>query len=218
MKVVIIGQGGHSKVIQDLIETNNELEVIGYLDDQYKGLVKKEGVYQGAIDSAIQLVGLIDEIKFIIAIGQNQLRKWIFQRLAFENEAYVSIIHATACISPSAQIGFGTVIMPYAVVNANSQIGNHSIINTSSVIEHDVQIHDFVHISPNATLTGSVLVEQGVHVGAGAIVIPGLKVGEWSVIGAGATVTKHIPAQCTAVGIPAKVKMKEGKNIVEYRE
>jgi acetyltransferase EpsM len=94
--------------------------------------------------------------------------------------------------------------MAGVIVNASVEIGNHCIINTAAVIEHDCTIKDYVHICPNATLAGNVTIGEGAQIGVGAKVIQGVKIGKWSIIGAGAVVTKDIPDNCTAVGIPAK--------------
>lgn len=205
MKITIIGQGGHSKVIQDIISSNKEYEIVAYLDDRYGDTTVVDNIYFGPISAAQKILDCFDNIKFIIAIGNNKARKSITQKLDLSDDYYATLIHKTAVVSPSAKIGYGTVIMPNAVINADAQIGNHIIINTSSVVEHDNKLNDFVHVSPGSTLTGSVEIEEGTHIGAGATVIPNVKIGKWSVIGAGAVVTHDIPSNCTAVGIPAKV-------------
>lgn len=205
MKIAIIGQGGHSKVIQDIILSNNGYEIIGYLDDRYENIVTVDNHYFGPISTACDMIHYFHQVNFIIAIGNNKVRKRIVEKLCLSDELYITLIHKTAVVSPSAKIGNGTVVMPNVVINADSQIGNHAIINTSSVVEHDNIIGDFVHISPQATLTGSVIIEEGAHIGAAATVIPGVKVSEWSIIGAGAVVINDMPPNCIAVGIPAKV-------------
>lgn len=50
-----------------------------------------------------------------------------------------------------------------------------------------------------------VIIESRVWIGEGVIVLPGVRIGEGCVIGAGSVVTKSIPAECVAVGIPAIV-------------
>ncbi len=50
-----------------------------------------------------------------------------------------------------------------------------------------------------------VTIGSGVWMAPGCIVIQGVEIGENSVIGTGAVVTKSIPANCLAVGVPAKV-------------
>ncbi|MFJ8531427.1 acetyltransferase [Bacillus sp. NPDC094106] len=203
-EIALIGQGGHAKVITDMIQANIGYQVVALFDDKYKRLCKEHGIWYGPISS---IAPLLVEVRFkiVIAIGNNALRKRIVQQLNLEDNSYEAIIHPTAVVSKSASVGIGTVIMPNVVINADTKIGNHVIINTAAVIEHDNYIGDFVHISPNATLTGSVSVNEGTQVGAGAIVIPNRKIGEWSIIGAGATVIRDIPSFCTAVGSPARV-------------
>ncbi|MBS4205810.1 acetyltransferase [Lederbergia citrea] len=209
MKIAILGQGGHSKVIQDLISLNCNFQIIAYLDDKYKELSMKEDTFYGPISSVESLINIDKDVKFIIAIGNNKIRRLIANKVKLPNESYITLIHSTASVSPSAKIGYGSVIMAHTVINSDTQIGDHTIINTGSVIEHDNQLGSFVHISPNATLTGTVKIEDGVHVGAGATIIPSVTIGEWSVIGAGATVIDRIPSNSTAVGVPARVKNKQ---------
>jgi acetyltransferase EpsM len=102
--------------------------------------------------------------------------------------------------------------MPQAVINADVIIGNHCIINSCSVVEHDSLLENFVHLCPNSTIAGTVEMREGSWVGSGATIIPNKRIGEWTMIGAGATVIDHLPANCLAVGTPAKVKMNNQVN------
>ncbi|MGX2961372.1 acetyltransferase [Peribacillus sp. JNUCC 23] len=208
MNIAIIGKGGHSKVIEDIIFSNIEYEIVAYLDDQYEDVKVVNGMYYGPIIGAQKMIVFFDELTFVIAIGNNQVRKSIADQLGLADHCFATLIHSQAVVSSSATIGRGTVVMASAVINADAKIGNHTIINTNAVVEHENTIHDFVHISPSVTLTGTVTVEEGAHIGAGAVVIPNVQIGEWSVIGAGATVIHDIPANCTAVGVPARTVRK----------
>ncbi|MFC3884789.1 acetyltransferase [Bacillus songklensis] len=209
MKIVIVGKGGHSKVIKDIILSNKEYKIVAYLDDRYEDVTMIDGMYYGPIMAAQKMIGYFDDLKFVIAIGNNKIRKSIVGQLALSERDYATLIHSKAVISPSAKIGSGTVVMASAVINTDAEIGHHAIINTNAVVEHDNKIGDFVHISPGATLTGSVTVGEGTHIGACAVVIPNVQIEEWSVVGAGATVIHDIPTNCTAVGTPAKIIRKE---------
>ncbi|WP_423409238.1 acetyltransferase [Heyndrickxia sp. MSNUG] len=209
MKIAIIGQGGHSKVIRDVIRAMEGAEIVGCLDDKFKTEFYHEQVFYGPVNSAIRFANDFPEVKFIVAVGNNQVRKQIVDCLGLPSTFYTTLIHPTAHISPHTSIGPGSVVMPCAVVNSDARVGAHAIINTCAVVEHDSDIEDFVHISPNATLTGNVTVREGAQVGASATIIPGMEIGKWAIVGAGATVINHIPANCTAVGVPAIVKMKE---------
>ncbi|MFS0764132.1 acetyltransferase [Peribacillus phoenicis] len=206
MKIVLIGEGGHSKVIKDMIDRADGYELIGYLDDKYDGTIVKSHLFFAPLSIVSDLLEQFKDIKFIVAIGNNHIRKKVVEELNIPDSYYVSVIHPSSIISPSIKIGVGTVVMPSTVINADAKIGRHSIINTASVIEHDSEIGDFVHISPHATLTGAVKVDEGTHVGAGSTLIPNVNIGEWSVIGAGATVINNIQSHSLAVGTPAKMK------------
>ncbi|WP_078432588.1 acetyltransferase [Metabacillus halosaccharovorans] len=207
MNIVIIGNGGHSKVVKDIILSNEKLHIVGYLDEKFEGFLNEEEIFYGPISAYQFLIDMFDEIKFIIAIGHNQTRKQIVNKMDLEENLYMTPVHPSAIISPSAKIGKGTVVMANAVINADAFIGDHVIVNTGSIIEHDSRVNDFAHISPNATLTGCVQLGEGVHIGAGATLIPNVEVGDWSTIGAGATVINAVPSNVTAVGIPAKLKI-----------
>ncbi|MGG0889757.1 acetyltransferase [Cytobacillus horneckiae] len=213
MNVAIIGRGGHSKVIEDLIASNENMKIIGYFDDKYRSLKLHDDYCLAPIDYLKDIFHMQEDLKIIIAIGNNRVRKQIFERLHLPLESFATIIHPSACVSPSATIGCGTVVMPRAVINADSVIGIHAIINTGAIIEHDNHIGDYVHISPNSTLTGMVKVYEGAHVGSASVVIPKVEIGQWSVIGAGSTVIHSLPSKVMAVGLPARTK-----KILEWSE
>lgn len=208
MKLAIIGHGGHSKVIQDIVHSNKDYELVGYFDEKYSELIYKEDLFYAPVSYVRKMINLFENLRLIIAIGDNRVRKLIVEKLNLSAEWYATLLHKSAMISPSAVIQQGTVVMPYAVINADSQIGSHSIINTGSVVEHDSVVADFVHVSSHTVLTGAVHLDEGAFIGAGASVIPNIHIGQWSTIGAGATVIQNVPSYCTAVGVPARVKQK----------
>ena len=205
-KLILIGAGGHSKVIQDIAAAGREYELYAIVADN----ITKTEIHGGIIRAHTSFLTEIPkselaEYKFCLAIGDNVVRKQLFCRLAIPVEQYAVLIHPSATISRSARIGYGTVVMPNAVINADATIGNHCIVNTGAVVEHDNRLADYVHISPNTTLCGTVSVGEGTHVGAGAVIIPGKKVGRWSIVGAGAVVTKDIESYVIAAGVPARI-------------
>jgi acetyltransferase EpsM len=213
MRFIIIGHGGHSKVITDMLLTNPRNKIVGYLDNKYKEIHFNKNQIYGPILWAKVIAKYYEDIKFIFAIGDNKARQSIVKNLNLPIKYYSTITHPSATLSPSVKLGFGTVVMPHAVINADAIIGDHCIINSGAVVEHDCVIEDFVHVCPHSTLTGSVQLAEGVLAGAGSTIIPKVKIGKWATIGAGATVTHNIPSYCTAVGIPAKVKSANQKSV-----
>lgn len=202
MKIVILGNGGHSKVIQDIIACYPDHEIIAILDDKYDFISKINGIIYAPLFYINEMTNW--DIKIVIAIGDNATRRMLVKQINVDTDKYITIAHPTAVISPSAVIGNGTVVMPHALVNAGAMIGNHCIINTGAIVEHDNVIGHYTHLCPNATLTGNVAIGDGVQIGASATVIPGINVGHWSVIGAGSTVIKDIPAHRKVVGSPTR--------------
>lgn len=191
----LFGAGGHAKVIIEIIKSCGK-EVASVFDDApIEPTILGIPVYSATQDD-------LPTENWIIAIGNNFIRNSIVGRNSF---TYGLAIHSSAVISPSAQIGEGSVVMANAVINSETIIGKHCIINTGAVVEHDNILHDFVHISPNTALAGNVTVGKGSHIGTGACVIPGVKIGEWCVVGAGAVVLHDVPDYATVVGNPAQV-------------
>ncbi len=198
-RLLIIGAGGHGRVIADIAVRCGYTD-IAFLDDNAVGNCM-----------GFPIVGTGKDIKkwndgcneFIIAIGNNAIR----ERIAGEhNVKWATLIHPSAQIGMGTVIQEGTVVMAGAVVNPCATVGRHCIINTCAVVEHDNVLEDFVHISPNAALGGVVTVGKGTHIGIGASVKHWVHICEYCAIGAGAVVVKDIGMPGTYMGIPAKRK------------
>ncbi|WP_210143587.1 acetyltransferase [Staphylococcus sp. GDY8P94P] len=201
--IILIGNGGHSKVIKDIIDASPDYTVAGFLDNKFSSYEENEEFFYDNLDN----INIYKEgYYFCIAIGHNFIRNKLFKEMQLDKKQFPSLIHPTSSISPSAQIGFGTVVMPNTVINADTRVGNHAIINSGAVIEHDNIIEDYVHISPNATLAGSVEIGARSHIAIGASVLPQIKIGSDCIVGAGATVINNVNDKQIVVGTPAKPK------------
>ncbi len=190
--IILIGAGGHAKVIAEVIELSG-------------------GTVQQMVDadrSITEVIGypVTQEIPggypIIIAIGNNHLRKSV----AEESKAELgTAIHPSANISKRSLIDKGSVVMAGVSINSGTTIGKHCIINTNASVDHDCLIGDFVHISPNAALAGNVMIGEGSHIGIGSSVIQGIHIGKWVTIGAGAVIIEDIPDHAVVVGVPGKI-------------
>jgi len=206
MKIYIVGAGGHGKVCLDAINSSCTHEVLGYIDDN---TIKHGSTFYG-----LPVVGSVDDLLgklkgqakgIFIAIGNNKVRSEIFERLA-KQYTIVNAIHSKTIISKSVKLGLGILVMAGAIINADTQIGNGVIINTGATIDHDCTLGKFTFISPGANLSGTVHVGERTLIGTGAAVIPSITIGNDVVVGAGAVVNKDLPDNCTAYGVPAKIK------------
>ena len=199
-KVIVIGAGGHGKVVADIIQKSGDT-VLGFLDD-------KEGL--SATFVGFPVLGAVEAYKkychkarFIIAIGNAAIREQIANKLA--DVDWYTAVHPKAVISDlDVHIGKGTAIMANAVVNAGSVIGAHCIVNTGAVVEHDNMIGDFAHVSVGAKLAGTVRIGKATWIGIGATVSNNLTICENCMVGAGTVVVRDILHPGTYVGCPAQ--------------
>ena len=201
-KVVIIGAGGHAKVIADIIEKSGD-EIVGFLDDNKEigTTIINEYKVIGDLNNRFTMAVTKENLEFIIAIGDNKKREEISHS---PNLKFYTAIHPSAQIGLDVEIQEGTVIMANACINSSAKIGKHCIINTGAIIEHDNIIEDFVHISPNVELGGTVKIGESTHVGIGSIVKNNITICKNCTIGAGAVVVKNIIEEGTYVGVPAR--------------
>jgi sugar O-acyltransferase (sialic acid O-acetyltransferase NeuD family) len=201
MGIALIGAGGHAKIVFDAIVSAKEYEVIGFVDDN----PQLAGTFFFNLP-VVNQIELLDSVEgYIVAIGDNVVRKAKYE--LYKNKGYlpVNAIHRSAIISPYASIGNGVVAFANVVVNPGTCINDNVILYTACTIDHDCQISEHAYISPGCNLSGRVTIGTGAFLGTGAVVLPQISIGEWSIIGAGAVVTKDIPAHVTAVGVPAKI-------------
>ena len=207
--VLIIGAGGHAKVVADILICQS-VNVAGFVDDD-PALWQKQVLrlpVLGSIDSCMNYApdGLV------VGIGSNAVRRAIVERLGGQaTSLWRTAIHPSAIVAKSAQVGPGTVIMAGAIVNPDSVIGSHAIINTSATVDHDCSIGDYTHIAPGTTLGGGVRIGTGTIVGIGSVVMPGRTIGEWATIGAGAVVVYDVPDRVVAKGVPARWETNTGE-------
>ena len=196
-KVVIIGAGGHGRVVADIAKACGDT-VIGFLDDSNTANNKVN-----IIGTSADAVNYCDgETELFVAIGNCKVREKIMNSLS--GAKWYTAIHPSAVISPSAVIGEGTCVMPNAVVNNGAVVGKGVIINTCASVDHDDIIGDYVHIACGARLAGTVTVGNCTWIGIGSTISNNVSVCSNLMIGAGAVVVKDITEEGTYVGVPAK--------------
>ena len=205
-KIVILGAGGHCKVIIDIIKSTNKYEIAGITDKSIKGSVLNIPIigddnvlpklYKEGVEYAFIGLG---------ALNNMNIRNLLFSRLKEIGFTLPVLIHKTVVVSPYSHMGDGTCVMAGAIINPGSYIGENCIINTGSVIEHDCKVGNNTHISPNAAVAGGVTIGSNAHIGIGSSIIQGITIGNNVSIGAGAVVISNIEDNSLAVGVPAKV-------------
>ena len=209
-KVIIYGCGGHGRVIYDILLNMNNVNIIGFVDDDIKmvGNVIHQIKVLGTSEILYDL--LEDGInQIVLGIGDNNIRANLFSKWEKAGFRIYNAIHPSAYISKTVELGKGIVIMAGTVINTGSIIGDNVCINTGATIDHDNKLGDHVHIYPGSNLTGGVCVGSYTYIGSNAVVNPYISVGNHVIIGSGSVVINDIPDNVTVFGVPAKVIQKK---------
>lgn len=201
MELVIIGAGGHGKVVAEIAKKNN-YTIKGFIDDNPN--IKNVGNYQ--VLGNWECIEQYKDCSFFVAIGNNEIRKKKLEELISNNYRIVTLVDSSAVISSSVKLGLGSVVMPNATINVGTTLGKGCIVNTASSTDHDCKIGDYVHICPGVHIAGTVSIQSNTWVGIGTSIINNLNIGENVMLGAGSVVVDDIPSNTKAYGIPAKVK------------
>jgi sugar O-acyltransferase (sialic acid O-acetyltransferase NeuD family) len=130
---------------------------------------------------------------------------FFYQNYSIQHEQYQKIFHPSSVISESSEIGYGSSLGPGSILAPFSKLGNQVSLNRNATVGHHSIISDFVTLNPGCNIAGFCSIDKGVTVGMGANIIDGKRIGKNSTIGAGSLVTKDIPENVVAYGVPAKV-------------
>ena len=169
-ELVIIGAGSHASVIVDMLEQQDMVALVGFLDDYKQDDHDGYGI-MGTTECLPELIHL-HVSHFIVAVGHNTVRRHLFEQAVKAGLIPYTLIHPSAQISPKARIGEGTVIMANVAVNAYAFIGDNVILNTGCTVDHHCVVGDHAHICPGCHLAGNVWVKDGAVVGIGSAVKP----------------------------------------------
>lgn len=206
--MLIIGAKGFAKEVLEVLCQLNHLGEIAFFDDLSQDL-------SDLLFNRFKILKNTDEVKtffktcgpqFTIGIGNPQLRFKLFNKLSDIGGVF------TSTISPHAHIGHfnvhieqGCNIMTGSILTNDIHIGKGGLINLNCTIGHDSFIDDFVELSPGVAVSGNCKIGAFSTIGTNATILPKVRIGQNVIIGAGAVVTKDLPDNSVAVGIPARV-------------
>lgn len=198
--LIVLGAGGHAKVVVGTLESLGKRACALYDDDLEKVGMKVMGV---EVLGAISGLNSALTSSAVAAIGNNEARKTITE--GFNGFEWLTVIHPMAYVHPSVKIGNGTVVFAGAIIQPGAVIGEHCIINTGAVVEHDCVLEDFAHVAPGSKIAGGVRIGEGTLIGIGVSIVPKVKIGEWTIVGAGGSVVCDLPSRVKAYGVPARI-------------
>lgn len=205
-RCVIVGCGGHGRVVLDILQQSGGCEIVGFVDSNRELIGRR-------VDG-VEVVGCPDDLPTlrkshaidcgIVAVGDNGIRRSFATRLESEGIELINAVHPSANLATNATIGRNSVVAAGVLVCAHCQIGDSVILNTGCIVDHESFIGTATHVCPGARLAGRVTVESGAFVGIGATIIQSIRVGYEAIIGAGAVVIADVVPMSTVVGVPAR--------------
>jgi sugar O-acyltransferase (sialic acid O-acetyltransferase NeuD family) len=209
-QAIVIGAGGHCRVVLSLLALFDEKEVIGILDLQERlaGEVIMGSPVIGST-SCLETFHNRMNLDVYLAIGDNTLRRTWWEKAKGLGLTLPNLISPHAIVDSTAHLGEANVICARAFIGPKATLGSNNLINTAAILEHETRIGSHCHFAPSSTVSGRSKIGDGTFIGAGATVIDNIEVAAGIMIGAGATLVSNINENGgTYVGVPARLKRK----------
>lgn len=201
--IFVYGASRQGSVVIGVLQAQG-YRVLGFIDDNprlYDSSFKGLPVYPGS--DWIQNHSRPDR-SVIVAIGNNDVRVRIGQRLRASGLRLVNAIHPSAVLMQDVRLGSGVLICAGAVVITGTTLQDDTVINTGATVDHDSVIEQGAYLAPGVHTAGCVTIRKCAFVGSGTVIGPGVVIGEGSIVGAGSLVLQDVPPQMLAYGSPAK--------------
>ncbi len=209
-RLVVVGGGGHGREAVDVVEAINRhcptFELVGVIDDDgdVHGLLARRGIpVIGATDALADT-----EADYVIGLGSPEGRRKVDALATAVGVRPATLVHPTAVLGSDLRIGPGFLAAAHAQVTTNVTLGRHVHLNIGATVSHDCVLGDYVTLSPGAHVSGNVTLGDGVTLGVGAVVRQGIAIGAGTFVGAGAVVVDDLPPDVTAVGVPARPRVR----------
>jgi sugar O-acyltransferase (sialic acid O-acetyltransferase NeuD family) len=202
--IVVVGAGRQGRNIVEVLEDGKAGPVAGFLDDTKPAgeTVLGHPVLNGF--AAMRDAGFVRAHSWIVAVGDNLIRKNLCRGLADAGAIFVCAIHQAVHLSRTAVLGRGVYVGPFSSVGANSTIGDWAVLQANVRVGVDIRVGEASFLAPGVIITGGGSVGAGSVLGAGAVLSNDVSVGDDCVVGANSLVLRDLPNGTTAYGTPAR--------------
>ncbi len=206
--IVIYGAGGAGREVAQLLADINERapqwSVLGFLSD--------DAAWHGRTVGDLPVLGGSEwvhargqPIAVALGVGSPAVKHRLVERVRTPFVSFPTLVHPTVSVGRRVSIGEGTIVCTASVITVDIRLGAFCMVNHGCTITHDDVLGDYTTLAPGVNVSGNVMVGEGTDIGTGSQIIQGVSIGAWSIVGAGAVVCRDLPANVTAVGVPARV-------------
>lgn len=204
--VIVIGAGGHAKVVVDALLAVQAL-LVGITDaDRNKKGERLMGISVLGGDDVLADYPP-ETVDLVLGVGSVRVsnhRQTLFEKLKAAGYRFRTVVHPSAVVSSQVLLGEGCQVMAGAVIQADATLGANVLVNTRVAVDHDCRIGDHVHLGPGSVLCAGVDVGTGAHLGSGSTILQGVRIGRAVQVGAGALIIRHCADGTCHVGVPAR--------------
>lgn len=203
-ELVMIGSGALAAESYEYIFDINKIsedkiKVLGFLDDlgpeNFEINKNKYGFEEGYLGTTLNY-SFSKNFKYLIVFSDVQMRAKLSSSLGMRGLEFINLIHPSANISNSAQVGFGNILGSHVIVGPNVRLGNHNVFTAYSFVSHDCIVGSENFFSTTG-LAGHVLVGNRNFFGIRSTVTPSVIIGDDNTIQAGMLVDKNVNNQET---------------------
>lgn len=209
--LIVIGGGEHARVVIEVARSRPELwNVLGFADSSScDETCRRLNIRRVGNDE--EVIANHGSSRFVLGvggIGTPGPRESVADYYQLHNIRWAVVVHALAWVSPTAELGPGTVVGAGVIVNSGAVIKEHCLINTGAIIEHDVQLGAFSQVGPGAVVGGGAIIGKRSYLGLGCRIRDHIQVDCNVLVGMGAVVIESVASGQSVVGIPAKAVRK----------
>lgn len=141
----------------------------------------------------------------LLAIGIPGVRRRVADDLLARGAEFLTLIHPTATVCATAEIGPGSILCPNAIVSDSARLGRCVLVNYHASLAHDSSAGDFAVLSPYSALAGGATIGDDVFLGLHATVGPGVTVGSRSKVAANSCALHDSAADSLVHGVPGRI-------------
>jgi sugar O-acyltransferase (sialic acid O-acetyltransferase NeuD family) len=208
-ELLLVGAGGLAREVAEAVRATNAVrptwELLGFLDD--------DPVKHGVLMAGVQVLDAVETVyehpnaQVLLCPGRpdNYMsRRLLAERLGLDNDRYATVVHPTATVGTTCELGAGSVLLAHVDLTADVVVGRHVVVMPQVVLTHDVRIDDWATLASGVRLGGGCHVGRGAYLGSGACLREGITVGEWAMVGMASVVTRDVPPERLWFGVPAR--------------